>query len=63
MSNIKLKNEAGMNNLEPIVIKAGDKLAQLIMSPYSSSFEVVQVESVATNTDRGVGGFGSSGVR
>lgn len=45
----------------PIVIKKGEKLAQLIMHPYSTEYYVEQVESVDTNTARGEGGFGSTG--
>ncbi len=45
----------------PIVIKKGEKLAQLIMSPYNSQFYMEQVETVDTNTIRGAGGFGSTG--
>jgi dUTP pyrophosphatase len=46
---------------DPIVIKKGDKLAQLIMNPFSSEFFIEQVDSVETNTSRGEGGFGSTG--
>lgn len=45
----------------PIVIKKGQKIAQLIMNPYSPNFFVTQVDEVDTNTDRGEGGFGSTG--
>lgn len=45
----------------PIVIKKGDRLAQLIMNPHSNCFYMTQVDNVETNTDRGEGGFGSSG--
>ena len=45
----------------PIVIKKGDKLAQLIMNPYNEQFYMTQVDKVETNTDRSTGGFGSSG--
>lgn len=45
----------------PIVIKKGERLAQLIMNPYNDQFYMVQVEKVDENTDRGAGGFGSSG--
>lgn len=45
----------------PVVIKKGEKLAQLVMNPYSEQFYMTQVEKVETNTDRGAGGFGSSG--
>jgi dUTP pyrophosphatase len=47
--------------VQPIIIKKGEKLAQLIMSPYSSEYFMEQVESVDTNTSRGDGGFGSTG--
>jgi dUTP pyrophosphatase len=46
---------------DPIVVKKGEKLAQLIMNPFSNQFYIEQVEKVDTNTDRGEGGFGSSG--
>jgi dUTPase len=45
----------------PIVIKKGEKLAQLIMNPYNEAFYMTQVDQVEANTDRGAGGFGSSG--
>lgn len=61
MTNVMHKNAAGMNNLEPLKIKAGEKLAQLIMNPYSPHFYIEQVDKVDTATDRGEGGFGSSG--
>lgn len=48
-------------NEEPLVIKKGEKLAQLIMNPYTPHYFMVQVDKVDTNTDRGAGGFGSSG--
>jgi dUTP pyrophosphatase len=47
---------------EPIVIKKGEKVAQLIMNPYSPNFYMVQVDKVDTNTSRAEGGFGSTGV-
>lgn len=45
----------------PVVIKKGEKLAQLIMNSYNEQFYMTQVESVDTATERGTGGFGSSG--
>ncbi len=45
----------------PIIVKKGEKLAQLIMNPYSENFFMTQVDKVETDTDRGAGGFGSSG--
>jgi len=44
-----------------IHIKKGQKLAQLIMYPYSSNYYMAEVEEVSEDTDRGTGGFGSSG--
>jgi dUTP pyrophosphatase len=45
----------------PIIIKKGEKLAQLIMNPFSPEFYITQVDKIDTDTDRGEGGFGSSG--
>jgi dUTP pyrophosphatase len=66
MSNIKMTtglNEHGtwQINQQPIIIKAGEKLAQLIMSPYSPEYYMKEVATVDTNTSRGAGGFGSTG--
>lgn len=46
----------------PIVIKKGEKLAQLIMNPYNDNFYMTQVDKVNTDTERSTGGFGSTGV-
>lgn len=66
MSNIWVMDSIGpdgypLMRVNPIVIKKHEKLAQLIMSPYSPEFYIEQVESVDTNTSRGSGGFGSTG--
>lgn len=66
MSNINLIeriDEEGfpLMRTEPIVIKKGQKLAQLIMNPYSPEFYIEQVDKVDTATERGDGGFGSTG--
>lgn len=45
---------------KPYKVEDGDKIAQLIIQPYES-VEVVQVNELAENADRGVNGFGSSG--
>ena len=45
----------------PLVVKKGEKLAQLIMSPYNDLYYMRQVEKVDVDTDRGASGFGSSG--
>lgn len=60
MSNIKMK-EGLMDNREPIIIKKGAKLAQITMNPHHNYFFMTQVEKVSTDTNRGSGGFGSTG--
>jgi dUTP pyrophosphatase len=47
---------------EAIEIKKGQKIAQITMNPHSLDYYMFQVESIDTATDRGTGGFGSSGV-
>lgn len=46
---------------QQIKIAKGEKLAQITMNPHSNEYFVEHVEEVATDTDRGQGGFGSSG--
>lgn len=48
-------------NTTPIVIKRGEKVAQLIMNPYCDQFYMKEVQDLDTNTERGEGGFGSTG--
>lgn len=48
-------------NPQPIVIKKGEKIAQITMNPHSNAYFIKQVDKVDTNTDRGEGGFGSTG--
>ena len=51
-----------MQNLgkEQFVVKRGERIAQMVVAPViQASFEVV---NEVNNTDRGVGGFGSTGV-
>jgi len=48
-------------NVEPLVIKKGDKLAQLILHPYSNQYFIEEVQEIDMNTSRGEGGFGSTG--
>ena len=48
-------------NRECIVIKKGEKVAQLTMNPHSNEYFIVQVDEVDTETNRGEGGFGSTG--
>lgn len=44
---------------EPFVIKHGERIAQMIIAKYES-VDFVEVEELS-DTDRGVGGFGSTG--
>ena len=44
-----------------IIIKKGSKLAQMIVHPYSPHYFMEQVEAIDTTSDRGEGGFGSTG--
>lgn len=46
---------------KPIIIKKGEKIAQITMNPHSLDFYVTQVDSVDSDTARGEGGFGSTG--
>ncbi len=46
---------------EPVVLKRGDRIAQLLISPVAHA-KVVQVEKV-DDTVRGEGGFGHTGIR
>ena len=45
---------------EPFAISFGDRIAQLILERFEM-FEVSLVESLSHNTQRGAGGFGSTG--
>jgi len=45
----------------PIVVRKGEKLAQMILHPFSPEFFMQQTESVSIDSDRGEGNFGSSG--
>jgi dUTP pyrophosphatase len=50
-----------MSDSEPIMVRKGQKLAQLIMHPYSPEYYMEKVDEIDTNTERGEGGFGSTG--
>jgi dUTP pyrophosphatase len=47
---------------EEITIDRGERIAQLVICPVAHA-EVVQVEEVPRDTQRGEGGFGSTGTR
>lgn len=66
MSNINLIEKLDEDGLPlmrvvPLVIKKGEKVAQLIMNPFSDQFYMEQVDIIDLNSSRGEGGFGSSG--
>jgi len=44
---------------QPILLKAGERIAQGVISPVSQA-EILEVDEL-TDTQRGVGGFGSTG--
>ena len=44
-----------------INIKKGEKLAQLVPYPFHTDYKILKVPSVSEDTDRGAGGFGSTG--
>lgn len=48
-------------NTDPLVIKKGEKIAQLIMHPYNNAYFIEEVQEMDMNTSRGEGGFGSTG--
>jgi dUTP pyrophosphatase len=48
---------------EPFTIESGDRIAQLIVAPVVQvEIEVVEGEAALGGTERGDGGFGSTGV-
>lgn len=50
-----------MNRRRTIKISKGQKMAQMIVYPFAAAYYVVEVDSIVEDTDRGAGGFGSSG--
>lgn len=44
---------------EPFIIKDGERIAQMVIAPYTRA-ELINVK-VLSSTERGVGGFGSTG--
>lgn len=55
-----MANLINNNPNEPIKIKSGERIAQVVLVPYAT-FPVVQVAEL-DETERGTGGFGSTGV-
>ena len=48
---------------QSIIIKKHQKIAQLTMRPHANEYFIRQVDVVDTDTERGEGGFGSTGVK
>ena len=50
---------------EDFVIQHGDRIAQAVMCPVAAKniVKLMKVDDVTTDTDRGAGGFGSTGVK
>jgi len=46
---------------ETLHFKKGQKIAQMILHPYSSDYTLEKVDQLDENTSRGMGGFGSTG--
>lgn len=46
-----------------ITVNAGDRVAQLVIMPVMTGYRMEVVESFETETERGTGGFGSTGVK
>lgn len=44
-----------------ISLKAGDKVAQIVMHPYTENYKIKKVKSIKADTERGIGGFNSTG--
>jgi dUTP pyrophosphatase len=46
---------------ETLTFRKGQKIAQMILHPFSSDYELQQVDQLDNNTSRSSGGFGSTG--
>jgi dUTP pyrophosphatase len=46
-----------------IRIKNGDRVAQLVIAPVATGYDLVEVAEFTDTTERGTGGFGSTGVK
>jgi dUTPase len=54
-------NEQYGTPLNPLVLKPGDKIAQMVVVPFDSGVILVEYMSNLSSTERGDKGFGSSG--
>jgi dUTP pyrophosphatase len=57
---VKVRNES---KLLPLVIKRGDRICQMVFHLCLSPFEFNVVDEFKTESERGAGGLGSSGVQ
>lgn len=56
-----LTDNSNFTRPQPIEIKKGQKVAQMIIHPYSTEYFIEEVSEMDMNTSRGEGGFGSTG--
>lgn len=48
---------------DPIIVQDGDRVAQLVLVPMVTGYELNVVEAFSDSTERGTGGFGSTGTK
>lgn len=48
---------------QPFTINDGDRVAQMVIMPVASGYAIHEVEEFEAATERGVGGFGSTGMQ
>lgn len=55
------KEDESFDPRQTVTVAHGDKLAQMVLFPYSTEYYIVEVDRIDTDTARGTGGFGSTG--
>ena len=62
-SDYRGESQIGLHNLsaEPYTVQPGERIAQMIIMPYFAP--VIEEVTSLTETDRGAGGFGSTGTK
>ena len=50
---------------KPVIIEDGDRIAQAVLMPVFNGYDtnLVKVDSIVSNSDRNLDGFGSTGVK
>lgn len=48
---------------KPIVVNAGDRVAQMVIMPVFTGYQMIVVDAFSNQTERGTAGFGSTGVQ